>query len=172
MNSIRPTLTPPEALIRSYATAGAYTDCYVMEVARAVALVDYVEAFYTSRVFKLERAVLRLVAFKPSTDAGARQLALGTARSFAAWSVEERTASQLLLRDFLGRTRSWLMVEPMSGCPARTRLYFGTAVTPQKSGRDGGQDIGAVFRALTGFHRAYTLTLMRSARHRLLAAAP
>src|SRR4051812_28810807 len=92
---------------------------------------EFVEAFYTTAVFKLERLLLRVFAARPSTDGQAGKLARGELSSFAAWSVEGRAPDQLLLSDFSGRTRSWLMVsasdEPGLAC---TRLYFGSAVVP------------------------------------------
>ena len=49
----------PCALLRKYLHRGAYVDCYVTEVARPVSHSEYVEAFYTTVVFKVER-LLRL----------------------------------------------------------------------------------------------------------------
>jgi hypothetical protein len=66
-------------------------------------------------LFKLERLLLARLVSKSSTDAQAGQLACGTLDSFAAWSVEERREDQLLMCDFPGRTRSWLMVSAMEG---------------------------------------------------------
>jgi hypothetical protein len=72
----------------------------------------YVEAFYTTPLFKVERLLLAWFAARPSTDAEAQRLAAGEIATFAAWSVEAREADQLLLCDFKGRTRSWLMSTP------------------------------------------------------------
>ena len=105
MSTIEPCELPADALLRKYVSQGAYADCYATEVPGPVAHADYVEAFYTSGVFKLERLLLDWLASKPSTDDEARQLATGARDKFAAWSVEERTADQLLLREISGRTR-------------------------------------------------------------------
>ena len=114
-----------------YANDGGYADCFVVDVPRAISHAQYVEAFYTSCLFKLERFVLRWLVAKPSTDAEAHALALGKRESFAAWSVEARAPEQLLVCDYQGKTRSWLMVEPGfdNGAPV-TRLYFGTGIDP------------------------------------------
>jgi hypothetical protein len=121
-------------------------------------------------VFKLERFVLKWAASKPSTDAQAEQLAAGTTDSFAAWRVEQRAERQLLLCDFLGRTRSWLMVAPLDTAQrAGTRLYFGSAVMPVQSGRAGKPTLGLVFRALLGFHKIYSQVLLHAAGARLMA---
>ena len=69
-------------------------------------------AFYTTWLFRLERWILRLAVARPSTDEEAHQLARGEREAFAAWSVEARAPDQLLMCDFTGRTRSWLMVVP------------------------------------------------------------
>lgn len=158
---------PPGALLGTYQANQAYTDCYCIDVAQPVSHARYVEAFYTTAVFKLERLLLRLFASRPSTDAQARALAAGEADSFAAWRVEARAADQLLVCDFSGRTRSWLMVAagPAAGT---TRLYFGSAVVPVTSGRSGRPKMGAVFGALLGFHKLYSRVLLAAARRRLI----
>jgi hypothetical protein len=48
----------PQALLAKYAQGGNYTDCYTTKVARPVSHAEYVEAFYTSALFKLERLLL------------------------------------------------------------------------------------------------------------------
>ena len=164
MFSIEPCPLPEDALLQAYARNGSYTDCYAASIAGAVSHEQYVAAFYTTAVFKLERLILKWAVSKPSTDAQARQLAAGTLDAFAAWRVEQRAVDQLLLCDFMGRTRSWLMVAPLvtDGGPA-TRLYFGSAVTP----RDGGRSLGFPFGALLGFHQLYSRVLLAAARRRL-----
>ena len=150
---------PELALLRAYAHAGAYTDCYVADVAGAVAFARYVEAFYTTPLFKLERTILKLAASKPSTDAQARQAADGSIDEFAAWRVEARADDQLLMCDMLGNTRSWFMVEHADD-GTRTRLYFGSAVTTAAMSRP-------LFRRLLGFHVLYSKALLASARRRV-----
>ena len=110
MPTIRSCPLPSEALLNRYRASGAYADCNVTEVPHAVTHPEFVEAFYTTAVFKLERLLLRLFVSRPSTDVQAGELARGELDSFAAWSVEERAPNQVLLSDFRGRTRSWLMV--------------------------------------------------------------
>lgn len=161
---------PPEALLHSYREAGAFVDCYICELEGEVALPAFVEAFYTTRLFKLERFILRWLAGRPSTDAAATQLAEGSADSFAAWRVESRKANQLLLADFMGRTKSWLMVAPVTGSHAdpMTRLHFGSAVVPlTKPGTGARRSMGIAFHALSGFHRLYSRLLLGAARARL-----
>src|SRR5205823_938521 len=83
---IRSCQLPSEALLNRYLASGAYADCYVTEVARRVSHAEFVEAFYTTAVFKLERLILHAFVSRPSTDAQAGQLARGELSSFAAWS--------------------------------------------------------------------------------------
>lgn len=169
MPTIRRCDLPADALLQRHAGAGGYADCYAVDVAGRVSHAAFVEAFYTTRAFKLERLILRLFASRPSTDDEARQLADGTRDTFAAWSVEGRTADQLLLGDFTGRTKSWLMVAPAGSAasPAGTRLYFGSAVVPARNRRTGKSSLGFVFRALLGFHHLYSRILLGAARARL-----
>lgn len=169
MPPIRRLELPSRALLRQRVREGDYTDCYAAEIRRTVSQAQYVEAFYTTAVFKVERAILRLAVQRPSSDAGAKALAAGTTTAFAAWNVEHRAGDQVLLADFSGRTRSWLMVEPLAG--GATRLYFGSAVT-QRRGRDGERGMGAAFRALLGFHQLYSRVLLHAARARLARGLP
>jgi hypothetical protein len=157
---------PDDALLRRYLGAGAYADCYVAELARPVSQPEFVEAFYTTAVFKVERLLLSWFVARPSTDAQAAQLAGGQLGSFAAWSVEAREPDQLLLSDFQGRTRSWLMSAPAAN-GRTTRLFFGSAVVPIVDRRSGEVRMGASFRALLGFHKLYSRVLLRAAVARL-----
>ena len=147
---------PADALLQRYREQGAYTDCFAIEVPGQVAHAVFVEAFYTTSVFKLERLLLALFVSRPSNDAEARELAGGKREKFAAWSVEARAPGQLLMRDFAGSTRSWLMAEAAGQC---TRLYFGSAVVRSSQ--------GGAFRALLGFHKLYSRILLRAAASRV-----
>ena len=163
--SIQKHALPPDALLRKYVHEGAYTDCFATQVHRQVSLAEYVEAFYTTGVFKLERWILAWSVGKPSSDADARGLALGELGAFSAWSVEGRESDQLLMCDFIERTRSWLMVAPLPG-GAGTRLYFGSAVVPVRD-RSGALQLGSAYASLMGFHELYSRILLRAASSRL-----
>jgi len=163
--SIQRTELPPDALLARYRERGAYTDCFIATLPQPLSLAAYVDAFYTTPLFRLERLILALAARRPSTDLEARQLAIGQRDSFAAWRVEARSADQILLCDMAGRTRSWLMVAPEPG--GGTRLHFGSAVLPVSAG-DGAPRMGLAFRALLGFHKLYARTLLWSAWRRLV----
>jgi hypothetical protein len=171
MASVRPCELPEHALLRRYLDRGAYADCYVTEFARPVQQAEYVEAFYTTAVFKLERLVLSWLVARPSTDAQARELASGRRTSFAAWNVEARESDQVLLSDFRGRTCSWLMSAPVHGSPS-TKLFFGSAVVPLVDRRSGQRRMGFTFRALLGFHKLYSRVLLRAAVSRLARSGP
>ena len=129
---------------------------------------DYVAAFYTTWLFKLERVILAALVNKPSTDDEARVLARGERDGFAAWSVEGRVGNQLLMCDYQSRTRSWLMVEPGA---ASTRLYFGSGIVPRIDRETGEKRMGPGFRALLGFHTMYSRALLAVARNRLARTA-
>jgi hypothetical protein len=166
MASIQTCSLPNKSFLRRYHDEGAYTDCYVSEISGQVSQTQFVEAFYTSPLFKLERLLLSLLVSRPSTDSQARELAEGNIEKFAAWSVEDRDNNQLLLADFQGRTRSWLMTNIDEGGHS-TRLYFGSAVVPIVDKITGESRMGFLFRALLGFHRLYSWALLRLAVSRL-----
>lgn len=161
---IRKKMLPPDALLQRYVSSGDYTDCFVTDIDRKISFAAYVEAFYTTIVFKTERLILGLIVSRPSTDGEAVQLGQGEIDSFAAWRVEERRTNQLLLTDFRGRTRSWLMVEQG---PTGSRLYFGSAVIRQYDEATGTKKMAATFGILLGFHKLYSRILLAAARYRL-----
>ena len=160
MSPVQACDVPSGALLRKYQDGSGYVDCYVTEVACAVTQSAYVEAFYTTPLFRTERAILALLASRPSSDDDVRALATNSRDAFAAWRVEDRKADQLLLADFTGRTRSWLMSSSLDDA---TRLYFGSAIVP----KNGAMGIG--FHSLLGFHKLYSHALLRAARSRVLA---
>jgi hypothetical protein len=156
-------------MLARYFGNGGYTDCYGAEVPGQVSLPEYILAFYTSPLFKLERLILRLAIAKPSTDVQAEELASGLRDRFAAWHVEGRTEEEILMCDLGGRTRSWLMALPSSlGNGVRTTLYFGSAVVPKRDPQTGSLSLEARYQALLGFHQVYSVLLLYSARLRLL----
>jgi hypothetical protein len=164
MSPLRPCPLPPDALLSKYTRPGSYTDCFTTEVAGSVSQQQFIEAFYTGRVFKLERLLIKLFLSRPSTDEQVRQLARGEVAEFSAWRVEGRTPTQLLMCDVAGSTRSWLMVSPAG---AGTTLYFGSAVVGKAQPGGGTPRMGFVFGALLGFHKIYSRVLLSAARARL-----
>jgi hypothetical protein len=164
--SPRSCAVPDGALLSRYRNGHDFADCYMTTVDGRIAHDAFVAAFYTTWLFKLERWILQWLVRKPSTDGEAVQLACGAANGFAAWTVEARAADQLLMCDFPGNTRSWLMVVPEE---ARTRLYFGSAVVARVDKKTGKRTLGTSFRMLLGFHRLYSRALLSVARRRLEA---
>jgi hypothetical protein len=157
---------PSGALLGRYTGTG-YVDCFTATVGRGVSHAEFVEAFYTGGIFKLERWILALMVARPSTDDEARQLAAGARADFAAWRVEDRAADQVLMCDMAGRTRSWLMVRAEG---AATRLYFGSAVVRGKRQSDAKPGMGIAFRALLGFHKMYSRVLLGATHARLASS--
>ena len=168
--SIRPGELPAHALLARYRDIGGFTDCWIADLPGPVTHADYVEAFYSTTLFGIERQLLAWFASKPSTVADARRLSEARSDTFAAWTVEARTADQLLLCDFTRRTRSWLMVEPLAD-GVGTRLYFGSAVVPRRTATGVGGSMGVAFHALSGFHAVYSRALLGAARSRLMKAS-
>jgi len=160
---ITPAPLPEASFLAAYARQGAFTDCYGTSVLGTVTIGEFVFAFYTTPLFKVERWLLAAVLRRPSSDEQASRLAAATSDRFSAWKVERRSGDEILLD--AGRTRSWLSVVPQPGAQPSTRLLFGSAVVPLRSG--GG--LGFVFHALLGFHRLYSRLLLAAARRRLVA---
>lgn len=141
---------PQDAFLQRYAAdPGTYTDCLSRDVRGQVDLAAFVTAFYTTRLFKVERVILAL-AGHPSSDGSAADMAQGHTSRFAAWTVEARDVRQVLMCDAAGRTRSWFMVAPEG---QGTRLYFGSAVLRKDSWG---------VRVLMPFHQWYARALLRA----------
>jgi len=158
---VTPQDIPPSSLLAALQAQGAFADAYALEHPAPVDLAQWVAAFYSSRLFKLERGLIGLLLRRPASDAQARELGLGQRHAFSAWQVRERRRHELLLADLSGRTQSWLQVEALPG--GGTRLWFGSAVWP----RPGTQQFGGLFHALLGFHRLYSRALLRSGARRV-----
>ncbi|RZL37704.1 MAG: hypothetical protein EOP35_07855 [Rubrivivax sp.] len=156
---------PPNSLLGRLAQQrSAFADAYTLSLPRAVSLADFVEAFYTTRLFKVERALISLLG-KPSSDAMARAVARGEGSRIAVWTVEARTADELLMHEDSVATRSWFKVEPGAG--GGTLLWFGSAVVPRRHEPCGAARMGTVFRLLLGFHRLYSRALLAAAARKL-----
>ncbi len=167
MAHIKTCSLPDTALLKRYKNTGGYTDCYTREINKKIQHTEYIEAFYTTPLFKLERFLLSWIVSRPSTDQQAIELAQGKINNFAVWSVEDRSDNQLLLKDFHGRTCSWLMTV-VDAEKQSTRLYFGSAVVPIIDKKTGESKMGFTFRALMGFHRLYSRSLLHLAYSRLI----
>ena len=163
MLSVQVTSLPNGALLERYSASGAYTDCYVVSIATKVSFADYMAAFYTTPVFKIERWLLARFLGYPSNDYEALLLAQGKSSAFSAWDVESRESSQAILA--AGRTRSWLMAAKPPTDSGATTLFFGSAVLQRKRG-----NLGWQFSALLSFHKLYSRILLASAARRLLRA--
>jgi hypothetical protein len=141
---------------------GGHGDCFSVSVGKTVSLADFVFAFYTSRVFRIERLILRMLVHSVSTDSEARAVANGLGDSFAIWRVGERSATQLLMCDRYERTRSWFRVAPLNG--GGTLLQFGSAVAAARESQTGTKSLGGGFRLLLGFHVLYSQVLLHAAK--------
>jgi hypothetical protein len=166
MAHVSPGEVPADSLLITFAEGSHperwrhYVDCYAICVKRPVTLQEFVRAFYTSRLFKVERWLLALAAGAPSSDEQAHALADGRRDTFAVWRVGARTEDQLLMCDRYGKTRSWFAVQ--GNDTAGTILKFGSAVAGG-SGPTGSPRMGWRFRALLGFHRLYSRLLLKAA---------
>ena len=150
---------PENALLRRFVDSGDYTDCFMVHIGIDVTFPEYIEAFYTTAVFKTERFILKWLVSRPSTDEEARALANDELREFAAWRKLDRSENQLLMMDFRGQTCSWFMLAPDEH---GTALYFGSAVIRNRKTASG-MRMGWTYRALLGFHRLYSRILLRAA---------
>jgi hypothetical protein len=174
MFSVVKEAVPDDALLKTYVGDahpelwGRYADCFAVLVDREVSLSDFVFAFYTSPLFRIERFILRVLVNAPSSQATARAVADGSTDEFAAWYVGERSATQLIMCDRYERTRSWFRVSPMAG--GGTRLQFGSAVAAKRDENTGARVLGGGFHPLLRVHILYSQLLLHFAKVNLRAA--
>ncbi|MEM9388014.1 MAG: hypothetical protein AAGA68_23365 [Pseudomonadota bacterium] len=165
-SSIESTSLPAGALLQAYQRPNCYVDCFSVFCTSGVEHSRWVRAFLDSRVFRLERAVLRTLASADSSDEAVAALITGGAETFAVWTVEHRTPQELLLRDRTARTRTWWRTQPETH---GVRLYFGSALVPKVN--EDGEQHGTLgpWRWTIPLHRAYSRWLVSSACERLQA---
>src|SRR6187399_3075532 len=111
-------------------------------------------AFATARATRRRSKACDWPVGRGASPADARRLAAGESDRFAAWRVEARSERELLLQDWLGRTRSWLAVEPLAG--GGTRLCFGSGIIRREGRGLGARVERGLFRALLPGHAVYS----------------
>ena len=154
---------PSGTMLDRCRTEKAYVDCYRVETELPASLSQFIEAFYSSPIFKVERRILSLAISKAASDQDAWSLGQGHSPRFSIWKVEDRSETEILLST--GRTRSWLMVgPPIRPNQEAVTLLFGSAVYPNPGP---GARMGLPFNALLGFHKLYSRALLASALSRL-----
>lgn len=163
---------PASSLLLPYQTEGHFTDCFFVETQSLVSLEQFVTAFYSTRLFRMERVILEMALGKSSSARQVRELATGTAERLAAWRVEARHPHQLLLSDYRGQTRSWLMVDAPkaaareAGCTigaGPTMLYFGSAIVSRVDSKTDKRSMSRGFKSLLSLHTMYSKALLNSA---------
>ena len=154
---------PDGALLQAFVDRGDYTDCFVTPINANVTFPEYVESFYTTRLFKAERRVLRWLMSRPSTDEEARQLSRNEIHEFAAWKEHGRSDNQLVMMDVRQQTCSWFMLVPLE---SGSLLYFGSAVMRNQN-MSSGKKMKWTYRSLMGAHRLYSRALLQAAARRL-----
>lgn len=153
---------PENSLLDIYKQKGDFTDCYMITLPTAVSLPQFIEAFYTTRLFKLERWILATFLNYQASDEQATQLSLSNISLFSAWQVEKRLINEIILSAW--QTRSWLCVAPQQNNTASTQLYFGSAVvSAQSTGK-----VNPLFHLLGGFHKLYSKLLLRAAANKVM----
>ncbi len=158
--NLRACPVPHDALLHRYVErVGAYTDCFEVTYRGEADLSAFLNAFYTTWLFRLERAVLTVALRKWINDSEISALVAGQSERFAAWTVEARGDGQILLCDVSGATRSFFRVVPEDG--GATRLLFGSAVVGTESGPT------FLIRMTVPLHQLYSRGLLHLAQRRL-----
>lgn len=151
MAKIEGIAVPQGSLLAEFGAPDAYRDCFAREVPGAVSLEEFVERFYCSAAFRPERIALGLIG-RGADNSDAQAVARGKADNFAAWTVIERRANEILLQDFQEATASWFTVQPSEKSNTQsTKLLFGSWV---------GQPDRGIVKALMPFHRWYSRFLL------------
>lgn len=154
---------PSGTLLQEFVDRGEYTDCFAVHVPGVVAFSEYVQSFYTTRLFKAERLILKWLVSRPSTDEEAKKVSRNEIHSFAAWNEHSRSDNQLIMMDLRQQTCSWFMLVPKTN---GSQLYFGSAVMRNQE-TSSGKEMKWTYRCLMGFHRLYSRALLSAAASRL-----
>jgi len=157
MFTAKPITLPPDAALNTYAAREAtHTDCFFIDVPGFLTLQTYIELFFDTWLFRLERHILTLAGFGPAGLPQIQALANGQSEIFAAWMVETRKPNQILMKVGNGHIRTWLQCDLME---TGSRLYFGSAVLPNpKTLRP-----NRLTAALTPLHLIYAKALLGAA---------
>lgn len=159
---------PDKALIETYARIkGGHTDCYYVDVPRYVTLSEFIQTFFSSPVFRLERLLLNMSPTGRSTDQDIANLASGTGNTMAVWKVDAREENQLIMSAGNGPIRTWLKVDTDYPETGKTRLFFGSALAPTRNKNGEQRKLSWVFKVSLGFHGFYSQLLLSLAARRL-----
>ncbi len=142
-------------------TPGCLTDAFRCKVDFSVNLEHFIQAFFDSSVFRLERLLIQILTRKQADLTQVKKLASGTDKTFAVWQVAQRSNFEILMKVGTGPIRSWLAAYPDQD--GGTSLYFGSAVLPTKGDKNGNQQVGFLFQATVWFHEFYSRLLLKSA---------
>lgn len=165
MSQITATALPETAFLARYeAQPDTHTDCFQVTLPKHIPLEDFINAFFNSLLFRIERLILKLTVKKPSTDEDIAKLANGTSDTMAAWQLEQRDENQILLEVPQTPIRTWLMRRTDGD---HTHLYFGSAILPSRKDRHGKPAMGHLFFVLTWFHILYARALLYLAKRAL-----
>jgi hypothetical protein len=131
-------------------TPDKYSDCFTITVPSRISLQQYVQAFFTCPVFRVERMLLPVA----TSDSEAEAISRGTSGRFGVWSVLERTDDELLatwsVDGYSMHGATWFRVIEVPG--DATRLEFGSSVTPSE---------GLWLLPMMWFHVWYSRVLLR-----------
>jgi len=144
---------------------GVQSDAHVATVPGQVALAEFVAAFLTSRAYAPEALILRLMLRRPTGAEAVTALARSQTHRYAAWQVETRTETELLMAVGTGPIRSWWSVRWLA--TGETQLWFGSAILPVATGAR----VPLLFRILNRFHLTYARILLWGAVKTLRAPA-
>lgn len=65
--------------------SGSYTDCYGIKLDHAITLPEFIAAFYTTPLFRLERLMLAITPKGRMKDADVTAMASGESDTMAIW---------------------------------------------------------------------------------------
>ena len=149
---VRRAEVPASSLIARYLSDPAsHVDAYV--TTGDATLEQFVRVFFSTPTFRSERHLLGLGG-KVSSDQQVDDLASGVGSAMAAWVVEDRNETELLLTVPGSPIRTWLAV-------GRAELWFGSAIVAE------GGKVPFLAKALMPFHHVYSRTLLRAAANRV-----
>ncbi len=161
MTHVEKTAIPLDSFMSAYKQIdGCSADAFRGYLEFPVTLEALITAFFGSPIFTLERLLLKSIGQANTSRSDITGLAAGTQEKFAAWKVEDRNESEVILKVGSSPIRSWLMARPDGD--GKTAIYFGSAVLPQTTNRNSKPQVGSSFRFFMGVHNFYSCLLLKS----------
>lgn len=155
---------PEGSFLKAYeGREGCETDCFQADVPGHPDIDRFVHIFFDTWVFRIERRLLALLGEDYATSEDVAALAGRSSDTLAAWTVQDRSADEIILAFKRPRGRTWLQATQLDGSLGSTRLRFGSALLPNIDSEGQTASISWGLKIGLPLHRLYARLLLAAA---------